>query len=123
MSSSGERSDRAARVVGNERALRAFGGELSGMSSHSGFVDPVALICECANATCDMTVEATVHEYETVHRDGGCYLVSPSDAHYCPEIEHVLEHSDRFWVVETTETRGERATRRLAAEPLSLRTW
>ena len=116
-------TDRTARTGVNDGAVSAFERTLHSVSSRAGLAHPLVLVCECANASCDKEIEASVYEYETVHRDGAaCFLIFPSDDHYSPETEHVLVHGDRYWIVEITETRAARARRRLLQTPLSIRT-
>jgi len=40
----------------------------------------------------------TVDEYETAHSTPDRFIVKPE--HVYPDVEHVLEHHDHYWVVE-----------------------
>jgi hypothetical protein len=113
--------DRATRVAGNRRALQTFFGAQHSVG-HVAFVRSTAWICECANPTCSGVVEASVQEYEAIHGDDAFLFVVPSDGHYMPEIEQVVEHRDRYWIVEQIEARSERTDGRPIDTPLSLRT-
>jgi hypothetical protein len=117
-----ERYDRGARVADNQRLARGFN-----VGSHSvGYataMQTVLWVCECANATCHNTVEASALEYQTIHEDGAYFFVAPAERHYLPELERLLEHRDRYWIVETNETPAERATRRLMEKPVPSHTW
>lgn len=122
MSITEERYDRGARVADNQRLAHRFN-----VRTHSvGYamaMQTVLWVCECANATCQSTLEASALEYQTIHEDGAYFLVAPTEQHYLPEVERLLEHRDRYWIVETNETPAERATRRLMENPLPIHTW
>ena len=113
--------DRAKRVAGNRRALQTFFGAQHSVS-HVAFCRPTEWICECANPACSGVVDASVQEYEAIHVDDAFFFVVASDDHYTPEIEQVVEHRDRYWIVEQIEVRSERAAGRPVDTPLSLRT-
>lgn len=117
--------DRAARAESNRLLLAAFGERIGELGGHMGFIDPVDWTCECANEICLESIELTVHDYEAVHHDGTCFIVAPSDAHFLPDIERVLEHHERYWVVERTgrvDVRGVPRERHLHLVPLPLHT-
>jgi hypothetical protein len=114
--------DRATRVADNRRALQTFFGSLHSIG-HAASVRPVSWVCECANPSCNEAVDASLEEYEAIHMVGAFLFIVASDDHYTPEIEQIVEHTDRYWIVEQIETQGERARRRLLEAPLSLRTW
>lgn len=61
--------------------------------------------CECANADCTMHVHVTLREYERVRTDARRFLVLPE--HSLPEIEHVVERHDGWWVIEKEGEAGE----------------
>ena len=113
--------DRATRVAGNRRALQTFLGAQHSVS-HVAFSRPTEWICECANPACSGVVDASIQEYEAIHVDDAFFFVVASDDHYTPEIEHVVEHRDRYWIVEQIGVRSERAKDRPVDTPLSLRT-
>jgi hypothetical protein len=115
-------NDRATRVADNRRALQTFFGTQHSIS-HVASIRPISWLCECANPICSAVLDASVQEYEAIHMVGAFLFVVASDDHYTPEIEQIVEHTDRYWIVEQIETRGERARRRLIEAPLSLRTW
>ncbi|HEY2311923.1 MAG TPA: hypothetical protein VGH46_12520 [Gaiellaceae bacterium] len=62
-------------------------------------------ICECADTTCSLRVEATRQEYEQVRADGRTFIVYPG--HVYPGVEGVLSENERFTVVEKFENGGE----------------
>jgi hypothetical protein len=82
--------------AGNER-LKQFNEEWFGKAPPRG-----GWVCECANDTCLQHIEMTSGEYEAVRQDGAHFFVAPSDDHIWPDVERVIERSDRYWVVEKT---------------------
>jgi hypothetical protein len=66
-----------------------------------------AWICECADTTCTLRIEATRQEYELVRSNGRTFIVYPG--HVYLEVERVLSENERFMVVEKVETGGEAA--------------
>ena len=71
-------------------------------------------LCECGQATCAEPVRMTRAEYERVRSNPIHFVVVPG--HENPEVERVLERTDRFLVVEKAP--GEQEIAR-AADPRS----
>jgi hypothetical protein len=71
-------------------------------------------LCECGRATCAEPVRMTRAEYERVRSNPIHFVVVPG--HENPEVERVLERTDRFLVVEKVP--GEQEIAR-AADPRS----
>ena len=70
--------------------------------------DPSKLIrfrCECSDMACGEAVEATLQEYEHVRRSPRRFLVA--DGHVLPEVEDVVDKTDRYLVVEKKGIAGE----------------
>ena len=65
--------------------------DLAAASSFSTF------ICECMDESCDKGVPLTIEEYEHIRARSNSFLVIPG--HEVPEVEEVIEASDRFLVV------------------------
>ena len=57
-------------------------------------------LCECANATRTSTLQITLTEYATVRARGNRFAVIPG--HEDPALERIVEHNERFLVVEKT---------------------
>ena len=57
-------------------------------------------VCECANDSCIEFVPMTLAEYESVRSNPNRFFVIPDDAHLWPEVERIVERTDRYWVVE-----------------------
>ena len=57
-------------------------------------------LCECSDATCASILQITMSEYGTVRARGNRFAVIPG--HEDPAVERVVEHNERFLVVEKT---------------------
>jgi hypothetical protein len=57
-------------------------------------------ICECADASCGEQISLKPDEYRAVRRKRRRYVVLPSLDHVYPEVDRVIERSDRYWVIE-----------------------
>ena len=83
--------------------------ELTGDGNETG----VSLfICECSDGACAESLEITPAEYEQVRGHGARFIVLPG--HEQPEVEHVVDRSARFVVVEMD---GADATAAREADP------
>src|SRR5829696_5076799 len=61
---------------------------------------PVSFICECGHDSCFEQVSLSREEYESVRSNPRTFFVAPSEEHFIPEAEWVLQKTERFWVVE-----------------------
>ena len=68
-------------------------------------------ICECADTECCAHIRMTMDEYATLRQYATRFAVSPDERHVFPDVETVVERSDRFWIVEKVGAAG-----RMAAE-------
>ena len=59
---------------------------------------PMEFLCECDDRDCVEKVSATRAEYEAIRAVGTHYVVLPG--HEDPGVEHVVQQTDRFLVVE-----------------------
>lgn len=55
-------------------------------------------VCECASRDCTDRIALTVTEYESIRDADDVYFVTPG--HVDDEIEHVVDQSTRYWLVE-----------------------
>ena len=62
-------------------------------------------ICECADTSCSLRIQATRQEYELVRANGRTFIVYPG--HVYPEVEGVLGENERFMVVEKFDESGQ----------------
>jgi hypothetical protein len=68
---------------------------------------PIQFRCECARLECNLPVEVSLAEYERVRAFPRRFIVSPG--HQLPEFEKVVDHTDRYVVVEKIDGAGEAA--------------
>jgi hypothetical protein len=80
--------------------------ELSGGWNETGLG---LFVCECSDQGCAEAVEITVAEYERLRADESHFVVFPG--HEQPELEGVVERSDRFAVVANPALDGAREAR------------
>ena len=60
--------------------------------------DVLRAVCECSLADCTETIEISLKEYEAVRRYGERFALVAG--HDDPAIEHVVERTDRYIVIE-----------------------
>jgi hypothetical protein len=66
--------------------------------------------CECARTDCLERVEMTTPEYQALRQHPARFVVAASDEHVLPEVEQVIERTDRYWIVEKLRAAAARAT-------------
>jgi len=117
--------DRSARAAKNQALFRGANDRVKALNEAFSLVTPLGeWICECANVGCIERIEMSVDAYEAVRRHETRFFVAPSDEHFWPDVERVIEHTDGYWVVELTlqESEAERDDAPAGRLPLSLRT-
>lgn len=118
--------DRAARAAKNQVLFRGANDRVKELNEAFSLVVPLGeWMCECASADCIERIEMSVAAYEAVRRHGDRFFVTPSDRHFWPDVERVIEHNDRYWVVERIDQAGVAEARddaRSSRRPLPLRT-
>ena len=118
--------DRAARAAKNQVLFRGASERVKELNEAFSLVAPLGeWMCECANTDCIERIEMSVAAYEAVRRHDDRFFVSPSDGHFWPDVERVIEHNDGYWVVERIGRPGRAAARdeaRSSRGPLPLRT-
>jgi hypothetical protein len=115
MSMSQDQHHRALRAAANESRFREINERIERANDGFAFAFSVeAWICECSNESCAERLQLSVEEYEGIRSDGARFLVAPHEAHVWLEIEEVIAHCDRYWVV---EKKGEAAERAERADP------
>jgi len=116
--------DRAARAAKNQALFRGANERVKELNEAFSLVVPVGeWICECANVDCIERIEMSIDAYEAVRRHETHFFVTPSDEHFWPDVERVIEHNDRYWVVEMTgaaDDGAERDDARSTRRPLPL---
>lgn len=78
--------------------LREVNEHITDLSGEWGQIGVCLLICECSDPDCAESLEIEPAEYERVRDDGSRFLVVAG--HELPEVERVVERTDRFLVVE-----------------------
>jgi hypothetical protein len=63
--------------------------------------EAIDFLCECGDADCTQTISLTKPEYEHARSEPTFFAVTPS--HAIPEIEHVVERHERFYIVKKHE--------------------
>jgi hypothetical protein len=96
-------SDEQARRVGlNESIFRQVNEQIGSLNRGFGAETPtMTVICECASGDCTERLEIPVADYEKVRADSRHFVVVPG--HELPEFETVVDHNDRYDVVEKHE--------------------
>ena len=96
-------SVRRERLVKNELAFRDYNNRRVGLEQqaageHQAEEEVVPFVCECGNGDCITALTATVEEYEQAHSAPNRFIVQRG--HVYPDVEHIAEQHDRFWIVE-----------------------
>ena len=93
--------EHAVRVARNQALYREVNERVEAINAAFDSLLPLGdWICECANQACVERLALTHEEYENVRSDGKRFAVAADDAHVFPEVEHVVERHERYWVVE-----------------------
>jgi hypothetical protein len=94
-------SDRAARAGSNEALFRSVNERVEELhESLPADGEYEEFICECANESCFEPIRVSLSEYEAVRAHEARFAVAPSEEHLVAGVEEVVEHGERFWVVE-----------------------
>jgi hypothetical protein len=62
--------------------------------------DRSVFVCECAHIDCIEQLDVALSDYERVRADPRRFFVAPSDEHVLPDVEHVVETHETYFVVE-----------------------
>jgi len=71
--------------------------------------EPMGFICECADQECTQVIDLTLEEYEAARRVPTRFPIAVG--HEVPDVERVVERSERYAIVEKFGEAG-----RMAAE-------
>jgi hypothetical protein len=103
-----ERSSRPARAAGNQALFREVNERVEELNRAMPVDDPLReFICECAAQSCFERIELSFGEYERLRSTSTDFAVAPSGEHVLPDIEVVVERTDRYWVVRKLGEAGE----------------
>ena len=93
-------SSREERVARNEATAREINEAIE--EAHEGSPGrQIRMICECGRDECERVIAITVAEYEKVRTDPVRFAVTR--AHVIPDVEEVVDRTDRFVVVTKRE--------------------
>jgi hypothetical protein len=96
-----QEDQRGVRAAKNQSLFREINERIEDLNaSFSGILPTGDWVCECAEAVCVETVELSVAEYESIRARSATFVVAPSDQHVWPDVERVIERTDRYWIVE-----------------------
>jgi len=86
-------------VARNEAMYRTVNREIEYAAQQlgNGPADELQIVCECGEEGCSETLILTIAEYDHAHRERHCFAVAPG--HDNPELERVVEKTDRYVVV------------------------
>src|SRR5437870_239208 len=92
---------REERVAQNEAASREINEGIE--EAHEGRAPErlVRMVCECGRDPCDRLIAISLSEYEHVREDPRRFVVVPD--HVMPDVEVVVEQTDRFVAVAKRE--------------------
>jgi hypothetical protein len=90
---------REERLARNEALFREVNERVRTIAAQHGGGEPhvYKFFCECSNVDCTFQLDATLVEYESVRAESNRFLVAPD--HWLPEIETIVEKTDRWWAV------------------------
>lgn len=105
-------ADRQARLARNQSLFREVNERVNDVHELFSHGAPVSdWVCECGDQGCAEHIALTYTEYETLRARPTRFAVVPADSHVFPEVEHVVERNERYWVVEKIETAAKVAAR------------
>jgi len=94
--------ERARKIGENEALYRAVNERIEGLSAAFGVItETMTVVCECGDGACAEQIELSVDDYERVRSDPTLFVIRPG--HEIPDVEDVVEQSDRYAVVRKHE--------------------
>jgi hypothetical protein len=91
---------REERLARNEATAREINEGIEDSGAADG-TDLIRMMCECGQLECVRVLAITIAEYESVRRDPRNFAVTRG--HVMPDVEEVVEETDRFVVVRKRE--------------------
>ena len=89
---------RTERIGRNEALFRQVNEQVEELNETFGAAANVStVVCECGDQSCIDQITLAKPEYERLRSDPILFLVVPG--HDIPDVEHVIERTDRYWVV------------------------
>jgi hypothetical protein len=90
--------ERSRRIGENEALYRAINERIDDLNETFGLLtESMAVICECGDLECAEQIEVPIPEYERARADPTQFVVRPG--HEIPDVEHVLERHDGWYLI------------------------
>jgi hypothetical protein len=90
---------RELRLAQNEALFREINERVRDLAADHGLDEHLySFFCECSNTDCTLQVQLTTAAYEGVRADPTRFIVAVG--HELPDIEHVVERHEGWWVVQ-----------------------
>lgn len=113
----GDVPDDAGAIAGVEVAFREINERVN--DGRPDLEEVVSVICECAHTSCEELIDIPRARYEATRESDRCFFILPD--HEIPDVEHVLERTEHFWIVLKTGIAGTVAERQADIKPRKLR--
>lgn len=108
--------ERSRRQAENELLFRKINEEIEQVATRGPLAvgqetgeSAVDFVCECQDKGCTERLALTIREYEAIREHGDRFVVAPAPEHVDTRIEHVVDMSSRYWVVEKIDEAGDLA--------------
>jgi hypothetical protein len=100
-------TDREERIAANEALFREVNERVQEVvpDPEATEADVIEFLCECGDADCTAVVSVSLGKYESVRAEPTHFLVLPG--HEVPDVERVVDETDRYSVVEKHEEEAE----------------
>jgi hypothetical protein len=94
--------ERERRIGENEALFRDINDKVEGLNRSLAVVSTrMVVVCECGLQECLERIDLSIEEYERVRADSTHFVIVPG--HELPDVEDVIERSDRYYVVRKHE--------------------
>jgi hypothetical protein len=108
------RGDSNVRAAQNEDLFRRLNERLRALAAHTHSEREAKpglerFVCECAQKDCTRVIQLSEDEYASVRAVSRRFCVYPDASHTEPALEHVVERTERYWVVQKHGEAGEEA--------------
>ena len=95
----------ATRLAHNEALFRSINERIDAGAWPAERSKETSFLCECAALGCNLVLEVSLADYESVRADSHQFLVAPG--HELPEIEQVVRRTPGYVVVRKVGEAGE----------------
>jgi hypothetical protein len=90
-------SSQQGRIARTQATTRQINEQIEQAQQATAEQGQIRLLCECGQLECDRLIAITVPEYEALRADATRFAMVR--AHVIPEVERVVEETDRYTVV------------------------